>query len=83
MWKTWHNTVALTGGTAMISEPVNKPDVQAVWRNYEIMRPSSRENVSLLGSQTKIPYSGSQPVVHGEILRSIISTIPKITDPQI
>ena len=48
MWKTWHNTVALTGGTAMISEPVNKPDVQAVWRNYEIMRPSSRENSRLL-----------------------------------
>jgi hypothetical protein len=48
MWRTWHNTVALTGGTAMISEPVNKPDVQAVWRNYEIMRPSSRENSRLL-----------------------------------
>ena len=48
MWRTWHNTVALTGGTAMISEPVNKPDVRAVWRNYEIMRPSSRENSRLL-----------------------------------
>jgi hypothetical protein len=48
MWRTWHNTVALTGGTAMISEPVNKPDIQAVWRNYEIMRPSSRENSRLL-----------------------------------
>ena len=48
MWRTWHNTVALTGGTAMISEPVNKPDVQAVWRNYEIMRPASRENSHLL-----------------------------------
>ena len=32
----------------MISEPVNKPDVQAVWRNYEIMRPASRENSRLL-----------------------------------
>ncbi len=48
MWKTWHNTVALTGGTAMISEPVNQPDAKAVWRNYEIMRPSSRENSRLL-----------------------------------
>ena len=48
MWRTWHNTVALTGGTAMISEPVNKPDAQAVWRNYEIMRPASRENSRLL-----------------------------------
>ena len=48
MWRTWHNTVSLTGGTAMISEPVNKPDVQKVWRNYEIMRPASRENSSLL-----------------------------------
>jgi hypothetical protein len=32
----------------MISEPVNQPDVQAVWRNYEIMRPASRENSHLL-----------------------------------
>ncbi|MDD7984031.1 alpha-galactosidase [Lentisphaera marina] len=48
MWKTWHNTVALTGGTAMISEPVNKDDVKAVWRNYEIMRPGSAENSRLL-----------------------------------
>lgn len=48
MWRTWHNTVALTGGTAMISEPVNKPDVQEVWRNYEIMRPASRESSRLL-----------------------------------
>ena len=48
MWRSWHNTVALTGGTAMISEPVNKPDAQAVWRNYEIMRPASRENSRLI-----------------------------------
>ena len=48
MWRTWHNTVSLTGGTAMISEPVNKPDVKAVWRNYEIMRPASRENSRLI-----------------------------------
>jgi len=48
MWKTWHNVVGLTGGTAMISEPINKPDVQAVWRNYEIMRPGSREQAQLL-----------------------------------
>jgi alpha-galactosidase len=48
MWKTWHSTVALVGGTAMISEPINKPDAKAVWRNYEIMRPSSREPAKLL-----------------------------------
>lgn len=48
MWKSWHNTVALTGGTAMISEPINMPDVKAVWRNYEIMRPASREPARLL-----------------------------------
>ena len=48
MWKTWHNTVALTGGTAMISEPINKDDVKAVWRNYEIMRPASAEPARLL-----------------------------------
>ncbi|MDD2598728.1 MAG: alpha-galactosidase [Kiritimatiellae bacterium] len=48
MWRTWHSTVALVGGTAMISEPVNKPDCKEVWRNYEIMRPSSREPARLL-----------------------------------
>lgn len=48
MWKTWHNINALVGGTAMISEPINMPDVQAKWRNYEIMRPSSRESARLL-----------------------------------
>jgi len=48
MWKTWHNVVTLTGGTAMISEPVNMPDVEEVWRNYEIMRPTSREPARLL-----------------------------------
>lgn len=48
MWKTWHNVVALTGGTAMVSEPINKDDVKAKWRNYEIMRPSSRELSQLL-----------------------------------
>ena len=48
MWQTWHNTVALVGGTAMVSEPLNKPDAQALWRNYEIMRPGSREPARLL-----------------------------------
>ena len=48
MWKTWHNINTLVGGTAMISEPINKPDVKAVWRNYEIMRPGSREPARLL-----------------------------------
>ncbi len=48
MWKTWHNINTLVGGTAMISEPINKPDVQEVWRNYEIMRPGSREPARLL-----------------------------------
>lgn len=48
MWRSWHNIVALTGGTAMISEPINMPDVKDVWRNYEIMRPASREPARLL-----------------------------------
>lgn len=48
MWKTWHNINTLVGGTAMISEPINKPDVQEVWRNYEIMRPGSCEPARLL-----------------------------------
>jgi hypothetical protein len=48
LWRMWHSTVGLVGGTAMISEPINKPDVQTVWRNYEIMRPASREPARLL-----------------------------------
>jgi hypothetical protein len=48
MWKTWHNINTLVGGTAMISEPINKDDVKEVWRNYEIMRPGSREPAQLL-----------------------------------
>lgn len=48
MWRTWHGIVALVGGTAMISEPVNAPDVKDVWRNFEIMRPGSREPARLL-----------------------------------
>ncbi len=48
MWRTWHAIVGLVGGTAMISEPVNMPDAQAVLRNYEIMRPGSREPARLL-----------------------------------
>ena len=48
MWETWHNVVGLVGGTAMVSEPINKPDCRAVWRNYEIMRPASREPAQLL-----------------------------------
>lgn len=48
MWRTWHSIVALVGGTAMISEPVSAPDVKDVWRNFEIMRPGSREPARLL-----------------------------------
>lgn len=48
MWRSWHNVVCLVGGTAMISEPVNMPDVKEVWRNFEIMRPSSAEPARLL-----------------------------------
>jgi hypothetical protein len=48
MWRTWHNIVGLVGGTAMVSEPINKPDCREVWRNYEIMRPGSREPAQLL-----------------------------------
>ena len=48
MWKTWHGINALVGGTAMVSEPLNKDDARALWRNYEIMRPSSIEPAKLL-----------------------------------
>ena len=66
MWRTWHSINALAGGTAMISEPVHLPDVKEVWRNYEIMRPSSREPARLLtlGKQaenTIFGFSATRP----------------------
>ena len=48
MWRTWHNIVTLVGGTAMNSEPLDAEDCKAVWRNSEIMRPSSSEPARLL-----------------------------------
>jgi hypothetical protein len=48
MWRTWHSTVCLVGGTAMTSEPLNSPDAKELWRNFEIMRPGSREPAKLL-----------------------------------
>jgi hypothetical protein len=48
MWRTWHGVVALVGGTAMVSEPLNAPDAKGLWRNYEVMRPGSREPARLL-----------------------------------
>ena len=48
MWRSWHAINALVGGTAMISEPIQFPDVKEKWRNYEIMRPGSAEPARLL-----------------------------------
>ncbi|MGB2011662.1 MAG: glycoside hydrolase family 36 protein [Akkermansiaceae bacterium] len=48
MWRTWHNAVALVGGTSMVSDPLDAPGVDAMWRNYEILRPSHTEDTRLL-----------------------------------
>ena len=48
MWRTWHNSVGLVGGTSMISDPITAPDVQANIRNFEIMRPAHNETTRLL-----------------------------------
>ncbi|HEG42524.1 MAG TPA: alpha-galactosidase [Phycisphaerales bacterium] len=48
MWRTWHSVVALVGGTAMVSEPLDAPDAKQLWRNYSIMRPASAEPAKLL-----------------------------------
>ena len=47
-WRTWHTVNALVGGTAMVSEPLNAPDCHALWRRYEMMRPSSAVPARLL-----------------------------------
>ena len=48
MWRTWHNAVALVGGTSMVSDPLDAPGVEEMWRNYEILRPSHTEDTRLL-----------------------------------
>lgn len=47
-WRTWHTVNTLVGGTAMVSEPLSAPDCRALWRQYEIMRPSSALPARLL-----------------------------------
>jgi hypothetical protein len=48
MWKTWHNSVGLVGGTSMISDPIDGSEVKDMWRNYEILRPAHTETTRLL-----------------------------------
>lgn len=48
MWRSWHNTVGLVGGTSMISDPIDAPGVEETWRNYEILRPPHHETTQLL-----------------------------------
>ena len=66
MWRTWHNIVTLVGGTAMNSEPLDAEDCKAVWRNSEIMRPSSAEPARLLtlgrsAENTIFGFSAARP----------------------
>ncbi len=66
MWRTWHAINTLVGGTAMISEPIQFPDVKEKWRNYEIMRPGSAEPARLLElgnspHNTTLGFSANRP----------------------
>ena len=66
MWKTWLASVALSSGTAMVSEPLNAPDAKEFWRNYEIMRPSSSEPARLLtlgktGDNSILGFAAQRP----------------------
>lgn len=36
MWRTWHSTVGLAGGTAMTSEPLNEADAKKQWRKFDL-----------------------------------------------
>ena len=56
MWKTWHNSVGLVGGTSMVSDPIDAPEVEGMWRNYEILRPAHTETTRLL-TLGKSPYN--------------------------
>jgi len=54
MWKTWHNSVGLVGGTSMVSDPIDALDpiggleMKDMWRNFEILRPAHTETTRLL-----------------------------------
>lgn len=66
MWRTWHNIVTLVGGTAMNSEPLDEEDCKALWRNAEIMRPSSAEpgrllTLGLSPANTIFGFAASRP----------------------
>ncbi|GEM_PF-6710060 len=37
----------LVGGTSMVSDPIDAPEVQGMWRNYEILRPAHTETTRL------------------------------------
>ena len=56
MWKTWHNSVGLVGGTSMVSDPIDGPEVKDKWRNFEILRPAHTETTRLL-TLGKSPYN--------------------------
>lgn len=56
MWRTWHNSVGLVGGTSMISDPIDAEDVKEKWRNFEILRPAHTETTRLL-TLGKSPYN--------------------------
>jgi hypothetical protein len=66
MWRTWHNVVGLVGGTSMVSDPVDAPDVHEKWRNYEILRPAHSETTRLLtlgksGENTTFGFAAQRP----------------------
>ncbi len=66
MWRTWHAVTALVGGTAMISDPIDAPEVKDMWRNFEIMRPGSAEPARLLtlgqtGDNSIFGFSAERP----------------------
>lgn len=66
MWRTWHAITSLVGGTAMVSEPLQTEDCKAMWRNFEIMRPSSAEPARLLtlghsAENTTFGFDASRP----------------------
>lgn len=45
--RTWHNAIALSGGLAMTSEPLEQPDARDSWRMMEILMPPVQEKAAV------------------------------------
>lgn len=64
--RTWHSAVALSGGLALTSEPLEQPDARDAWRMMELLLPPVEERAQVYGlgsslSQSKFGFTVRRP----------------------